>query len=62
MDQLKIRPVLPAYLVAEMLGLHTNSVKRISPKELPFFRVGSRGDRRYYLDDVQAYITKRRVS
>jgi hypothetical protein len=62
MDQLKLRPVLSAYLVAEMLSVHVHTLKRISPKELPYFTIGSRGDRRYYLDDVQAYIAKRRVT
>jgi hypothetical protein len=45
--------------VARWLGLHPHSVKRIPPIDLPFFRVGTRGDRRYRMDDVRAYIERR---
>jgi excisionase family DNA binding protein len=45
--------------VARLLGVHTNTVKRIDPEHLPYFRVGSRGDRRYQRDDVRAYIYAR---
>lgn len=45
--------------VAWILGLHVNTVKRLD--ELPYFRVGSRGDRRYRREDVRAYIEQRRT-
>lgn len=45
--------------VAEMLGVHVNTVKRLP---LPYFRVGSRGDRRYELRDVIAYKLERKVA
>jgi hypothetical protein len=47
--------------VSLLLGVHPNTVKRLSPDELPFFRVGSRGDRRYWLENVQRYIALRTV-
>ena len=46
--------------VARHLGCHPNTVKRIPPRELPFFRIGSRGDRRYELDDICSYIERHR--
>jgi len=30
--------------VAERLGVHPNTVKRIHPEDLPYFRIGERGD------------------
>jgi hypothetical protein len=50
---------LSAYEVSNRLGTHVNTVKRIPPSELPFFRVGHRGDRRYELEDVERYIRQR---
>jgi len=41
------------------LGVHNNTVKRIPANELPYFRVGSRGDRRYLFEDVLTYIRSR---
>lgn len=51
--------MLSASAVAKRLGVHLNTVKRIPPSELNFFRIGSRGDRRYRLADVEAYIERR---
>lgn len=51
--------VLTARDVAAMLAIHVNTVKRIPPGELPYFRVTSRGDRRYRIADVMAYIERR---
>ena len=45
--------------VARHLGVHPNTVKRIPARELPFFRVTRRGDRRYRLEDVEHYIQAR---
>lgn len=47
--------------VARALGLHNNTVKKISPSELPYMRVTSRGDRRYWYEDVNAYIERNMV-
>lgn len=47
--------------VSRLLGIHANTAKRLAPKELPYFRIGNRGDRRYRLGDVRAYLAARRV-
>jgi hypothetical protein len=52
---------LSAWEVSNRLGVHINTVKRIPPSELPFFRVGHRGDRRYLLESVEEYIRRRSV-
>lgn len=52
---------LTAREAAVHLDVHVNTLKRIPPAELPFYRVGFRGDRRYRLDDVRAYIERRMV-
>ncbi len=44
--------------VAIWLDVHPNTVKRLPPSELPYMKVTSRGDRRYLLDDVEAYIQR----
>lgn len=49
-------PLLSCKEVALLLGLHTNTVKRLSPGTLPYVRVVKRGDRRYRPSDVQAYL------
>jgi hypothetical protein len=46
---------------AEMIGVHPHTVKRIPPEQLPYMRIGSRGDRRYRITDVKAYIEARMV-
>ena len=52
-------PLLTASEVAEMLHLHVNTVKRLGDRgELPFFRVCSRGDRRFRLEDVMSFLTR----
>lgn len=48
--------------VADILGLHPSTVKRIPPSELPYYRVTKRGDRRYRKEDVLAYLASRRTS
>lgn len=48
--------------VAELLGLHRDAVKNIPASELPYFRVGTRGDRRYARADVSSYIERRRAA
>jgi len=52
---------LTADEVGLWLGVHKNTVKRIPACELPFFRIGTRGDRRYVQGDVIAYIERRKI-
>lgn len=57
----EIGPLLTASEVAEMLHLHVNTVKRLGDRgELPFYRVCRRGDRRFRLDDVLAFLSRGR--
>jgi len=54
-------PMLTASEVAEMLHLHVNTVKRLGDRgELPFYRVCKRGDRRFRLEDVMAFLARNR--
>ncbi len=52
--------LLRAREVAEILSAHVNTVKAIPPAQLPFSRIGSRGDRRYSRADVEKYLAARR--
>jgi hypothetical protein len=52
---------LSAEETAAMLGVHMNTVKRIPPEQLPYMRIGSRGDRRYRITDIETYIEMRTV-
>ena len=52
---------LTPYEVAQALGLHVNTVKRLPPSELPYMQATSRGDRKYWYEDVNAYIEKRMI-
>ena len=55
----EVSPMLTATEVAEILHLHVNTVKRLGDRgELPFYRVCKRGDRRFRLDDVLAFLSK----
>ena len=57
----ELGPMLTASEVAEMLHLHVNTVKRLGDRgELPFYRVCKRGDRRFRLDDVMAFLARNR--
>ena len=57
----ELGPLLTASEVAEMLHLHVNTVKRLGDRgEIPFFRVCRRGDRRFRLADVMAFLTNSR--
>lgn len=50
---------LSARRVAELLDLHVNTVKRLGNLgELPFVRIGSRGDRRYPVAGIDAYLKR----
>ena len=53
----EVGKLLTASEVAEMLHLHVTTVKRLGARgELPYFRVCSRGDRRFRLDDVLEFL------
>jgi excisionase family DNA binding protein len=55
----EVGKLLTASEVAEMLHLHVNTVKRLGDRgELPFFRVTSRGDRRFRYDDVLEFLRR----
>ena len=51
--------VLTCRQVAKLLHCHRNTVKDIPQDELPYWRLGSRGDRRYSIEDVRVYIETR---
>lgn len=55
-------PYMTVPEVADYMGVHMNTVKRIPPEELPYFRFGTRGDRRYEQTDVDAYIRGRKIT
>jgi DNA-binding CsgD family transcriptional regulator len=61
MEQAIGRSVLTVSEAAAALGVHVNTVKRIKPSRLPYFRVTSRGDRRYRAVDVTRYIEENLV-
>lgn len=46
---------------AAVLGVHRNTLKRVPEADLPFYRFGTRGDRRYAPEAVAAYRDARRV-
>jgi len=46
---------------ARLLGLHYNTVVRLPPEDLPYMVVRARGDRRYRVTDIDAYIERRMV-
>lgn len=57
----ELSPLLTASEVAELLHLHVNTVKRLGDRgELRFYRVSRRGDRRFRLDDVVAFLGRSR--
>lgn len=48
--------------VALRLGVHYNTVQRMPPHELPYWRFGNRGDRKYDPADVEAYVARRQAA
>lgn len=50
---------LTALEASHHIGIHKNTLLRIPPQELPFFRINPRGDRRYLVEDLDAYIAAR---
>lgn len=58
MSGTSIGPLLTAREVADALGVHYNTVKRLPRDELPYVRAVSRGDRRYHPAHVEAYVER----
>jgi hypothetical protein len=52
---------LTAKQVAQFFHIHRNTLKRIPSKDLSFIRINSRGDRRYYIEDIEKFINQRTV-
>ena len=50
------RRFLRASEAAAYMDIGVNTLKRIPENALAFYRINSRGDRRYKLADIQAYI------
>lgn len=57
----EVEPLLTVNQVAKQLNVHINTVKRIDPTELPYYKISARGDRRYKPADVDAYVIRRKV-
>jgi DNA-binding transcriptional MerR regulator len=55
------RPYRTTSEAARLLGVHPNTLKRIAPSALPYHTVSQRGDRRYRIEDVRAFIAARTV-
>jgi hypothetical protein len=55
------RPYRTAAEAANLIGVHVNTVKRIPAREMPYHVISRRGDRRYRIEDVRAYIEARAV-
>ena len=53
--------LMTTHEVAQALGIHVNTVKRLPPSELPYYRMLRRGDRRYEPADVIRYLAERKV-
>ena len=50
-------PMLTAREAAKYLHVHVNTIKRLSDRgKIPFYRISSRGDRRYYLKDLVKFV------
>jgi hypothetical protein len=52
---------LSAGQVERALGISATMRRAMPPADLPYMRLGQRGDRRYRVADVQAYIARRMV-
>jgi hypothetical protein len=44
---------------ALLLGIHANRLRELSPEALPYMVINARGDRRYRITDIDAYIEGR---
>lgn len=48
--------------VAEYIGVHPNTVKRISDRgEMPYYVINNRGDRRFRRSEVDAWVLEGRA-
>ena len=48
--------------VAAWLGIHINTVKRLGDRgEITFYRIGTRGDRRYKRSDIEKFLQRRQM-
>lgn len=47
--------------IAKLFNVHTNTIKRIPSKDLPYMRFGSRGNRLYNIKDIEEYIRVRTI-
>ena len=55
-------PLLTLKEAARYLGVHRNTLQRIARKgQIPYYTVSDRGDIRFRLDDVDAWLLGRRV-
>lgn len=52
---------MSAVEVSNFLDISPNTVRRMPPEQLPYLRLGKRGDRRYRLVDVEAYVERNTV-
>lgn len=48
--------------VANILGVHIKTVKRLPPIELPYYRMSKRGDRRYRKEDIDKFLQSRLIN
>ena len=54
-----IGPMLTTSEVANILSVHINTVRRWSNQEiLKSYRIGSRGDRRFRMEDIDNFFSK----
>ena len=59
----EINPMLTASDVGRLLNVHINTVRRWSNQGiLKAYRVGSRGDRRFRLEDITSFLSQRSKS
>jgi excisionase family DNA binding protein len=55
----QIEPMLTTSEVAQILNVHINTVRRWSNQgDIKSYRIGSRGDRRFRREDVNALLNK----
>lgn len=55
-------PLLTAREVAKLLGVHPNTIKHmVRRKEIAHYRLGTRGDLRFRVEDVEAWLEGRRA-
>jgi excisionase family DNA binding protein len=55
----QIEPMLTTSEVAQILNVHINTVRRWSNQgDIKSYRIGSRGDRRFRREDINALLNK----